>query len=108
MDFLTRISLKRPVSTLLALIALIVFGVSSILTFELELQPEMEMPMLAVTCSYKGADPETVDKLLATPIEDYGMKMQGMSNVQTTSSEGRCTVIFTFEYGTDMDSALNG
>ncbi|MCR5232378.1 MAG: efflux RND transporter permease subunit [Lachnospiraceae bacterium] len=107
MDFLTRISLKRPISTLLALLALVVFGVSSILTFELELQPEMEMPMLAVTCSYKGADPETVDKILATPIEDYGMKMQGMSNVQTTSSEGRCTVIFTFEYGTDMDRALN-
>ena len=107
MDFITRVSLKRPVSTLLALLALVVFGASSILTFEMELQPEIEMPMLAVNVEYKGADPETVDKLLAKPIEDYGMKMQGMSNVQTTSSEGRCTVIFTFQYGTDMDRTLN-
>ncbi|MCR5603696.1 MAG: efflux RND transporter permease subunit [Lachnospiraceae bacterium] len=107
MEFLTRVSLKRPVSTLLALLALVVFGVSSILTFELELEAEVEMPMLAVNVEYRGADPETVDKLLAKPIEEYGMKLQGMSNVQTTSSEGRCFVIFTFQYGTDMDYVLN-
>ena len=107
MDFITRVSLKRPVSTLLALLALVVFGVSSILTFEMELEPEVEMPMLAVSVEYKGADPETVDKLLAKPIEEYGMKLQGMSNVQTTSSEGRCFVMFTFQYGTDMDHVLN-
>ena len=107
MDFITRVSLKRPVSTLLALLALVVFGVSSILTFEMELEPEVEMPMLAVSVEYKGADPETVDKLLAKPIEEYGMKLQGMSNVQTTSCEGRCFVMFTFQYGTDMDHVLN-
>ena len=43
---LTRSVLKRPVTTVLAVLCLIVFGISSIFSSKLELTPEMEMPMV--------------------------------------------------------------
>ena len=54
---LTRLSLKRPVSTLLLVLALVVFGFSSLTTLRLELMPDMDMPIMMVMTVYPGADP---------------------------------------------------
>ena len=61
MNRLTRLVLKRPVTTLLAVLALVVFGFSSLTTLRLELMPDMEMPMKIVYTVYPGADSESVD-----------------------------------------------
>ena len=106
MDALTRLSLRRPVSTVLALIALFVFGVSSLLTFEMELYPEISVPMIVVETDYKGADAETVDKLITMPIEGFGSKMQGMYNVTSSTTTGNSRVMFSFDYGTNMDQVF--
>ena len=45
---LTKFVLKRPVTTILSVICLIVFGLSSVLSSKLELIPEMNMPMMLV------------------------------------------------------------
>ena len=52
---LTKKVLKRPVTTVLVVLCLIVFGLSSIFSSQLELIPEMEMPMLIVSAVYPGA-----------------------------------------------------
>lgn len=52
----TKLALKRPVSALLIVLALVVFGISSVLGFKLELTPDMEMPMLFVMTVYQGGD----------------------------------------------------
>ncbi len=106
MDFLTRLSLKRPVSTILVLVALTVFGISSIFSFEMELEPTMTLPMIAVTISYPGADPETVDTLVATQIEEFGSKIKGVNDVITEIYPGEALVIFQFEYGIDIDQTF--
>ena len=54
---LTKKVLKRPVTTVLVVLCLIVFGLSSIFSSQLELIPEMEMPMLIVSAVYPGASP---------------------------------------------------
>ena len=58
---LTKISLLRPVSTLMIVLALAVFGFSALTTLRLELMPDMDMPILMVMTVYPGADPESVD-----------------------------------------------
>ena len=60
---LTKKVLKRPVTTVLVVLCLIVFGLSSIFSSQLELIPEMEMPMLIVSAVYPGASPDDVDQL---------------------------------------------
>lgn len=106
MDFLTRVALKRPVSTVLALIALIIFGSSSILTFEMELEPSMTMPMVAVFTHYEGADAETVEKLISRPIEEMGARMQGMVSSDSETGVGDSRVMFMFDYSADMNKVF--
>lgn len=54
---LTKFVLKRPVTTILSVICLIVFGLSSVLSSKLELIPEMDMPMLIVANHICGSQP---------------------------------------------------
>ena len=49
---LTKKVLKRPVTTLLVILCLIVFGLSSVFSSRLELIPEMEMPMLVINAVF--------------------------------------------------------
>ena len=106
MDFLTRLSLRRPVSTMLILIALIVFGISSVFSFEMELRPQMSVPMIFVFAQYNGADTETIDALVARPLEELCSKVQGVTDVNTEINTGECQMIVSFNYDTNMDQVF--
>lgn len=102
---LTKLAMRRPVSTALVVLALVVFGVSSIAGFRLELTPDMELPMLLVYTIYPGADPESVEELVTKEIEAAGSEQSGVSTYTSQSAENMSMVMFQYEYGTDLDDA---
>lgn len=107
MNSLTKLALKRPVSALLIVLALVVFGISSVLGFKLELTPDMEMPMLFVMTIYPGGDPETTEELVTKVIEDTGKKLSGVDSIDSQSNANYSIVMFTYDYGTDTDEAYS-
>lgn len=102
---LTKLALKRPVSMALIVLALVVFGISVVPGFQLELTPDMEMPMLLVYTIYPGADPESVEELVTKPIETAGSEQSGVSTYTSQSAENMSMVMFQYDYGTDLDDA---
>jgi len=100
---LTKLALRRPVSCVLIIIALAVFGITSLFGFKLELIPDMELPMLIVYTTYPGADPESVEELVTEVIEDAGSTLSGVDTVMAQSFENYSMVIFEYEYGVDLD-----
>lgn len=100
---LTRLALKRPVSVVLIILALAVFGLSSIPEFKMQLIPDMDMPMLIVMTAYPGADPESVEELVTSVVEDAGSVLSGIESVTSQSSANVSTVLFSYEYGVDID-----
>lgn len=102
---LTKLALKRPVSTMLVVLALVVFGITSLFGFRLELQPDMEMPMLLVLTTYPGADPESVEELVTKEVESAGAEMSGVDTYTSMSSENVSMVMFSYDYGIDIDEA---
>ena len=104
---LTRGVLKRPVTTVLAVLCLIVFGISSITSSKLELTPEMEMPMVIVLTVYPGANPEDIDELVTKPMEDEIGTLNAIKSVMSYSNENMSMVMLEYEYGTDMDKAYS-
>lgn len=102
---LTKLAMRRPVSTALIVLALVVFGLTSVLSFRLELTPDMEMPMLLVYTIYPGADPESVEELVTKPIESAGAEQSGVTTYTSQSAENMSMVMFQYEYGTDLDEA---
>ena len=99
---LTKFALKRPVTCLLAVLALFVFGLSSVLGFKLQLLPDIEMPMLIVMATYPGADAQSVDELVVSVIEDAGSALSGVDSTTSVSNENYGMVLFTYEYGVDL------
>ncbi len=104
---LTKTALKRPVSCVLIVVALVVFSISSLLGFKLELTPSMELPMLIVLSIYPGADPETVDELVTKVVEDAGSSLSGVEDVTAISMENMSQVLFQYEYGVDIDECYS-
>lgn len=104
---LTKTALKRPISCVLVILALVVFSISSLLGFKLELTPSMEMPMMIVLSIYPGADPVTVDELVTTVVEDAGSSLSGVKEVISYSYENQSMVLFQYDYGVDMDDCYS-
>ena len=102
---LTKLAMRRPVSTALVVLALVVFGLTSIVGFKLELTPDMELPMLLVYTIYAGADPESVEELVTKEVEAAGSEQSGVTSYTSQSAENMSMVMFQYEYGTDLDDA---
>ncbi len=104
---LTKKVLKRPVTTILVVLCLIVFGLSSVFSSRLELTPEMEMPMLVVNAIYPGASPDDVEELVTKLIEDEVGTLSGVDSVTSMSAENYAIVLMQYDYGQDMDKAYD-
>ena len=104
---LTKTVLKRPVTTLIVVLCLIVFGVTSVTSNKLELMSEINMPMLIISAIYPGASPEDVEELVVKQIEDEVGTLSGVDTITSVSSENYGMVLLQYEYGTDIDVAYD-
>ncbi|MBR3599647.1 MAG: efflux RND transporter permease subunit, partial [Lachnospiraceae bacterium] len=101
----TKFVLKRPVTAILCVVTLFVFGFSSVLGAKLELTPEMEMPVMLVATDYGGASPDDIDELVSKPIEDQIDTISGVDSIMSYSMENMSMVVIQYEYGTNLDTA---
>lgn len=107
MSKLTKTVLQRPVAALVIVVSLIIFGISSIRGMNLQLTPDMDMPVMLVITTYPQAGPEDVERLVSKEIEDELGTLAGLDTTYSMSQENMSMVMFSFEYGTDMDDAFN-
>lgn len=106
MSKLTKTVLQRPVAALVIVVSLIIFGISSIMGMQLQLIPDMDMPVMLVMTVYPQAGPEDVERLVTEEIEDGCGTLSGLDSVYSQSQENMSMVMFSFDYGTDMDDAF--
>lgn len=104
---ITKFVLKRPVTAVLSIVCLIVFGFQSLTGMSMELTPDMDMSMMIVFTTYPGASPDDVNELVTKPLEDAVSTLSGLDSVSSTSSEGTSMIMLEYEYGTDMDKAYD-
>ncbi|GIG89385.1 efflux RND transporter permease subunit [Plantactinospora endophytica] len=107
MSFLARLSLANR--GLVALIAIVItaFGVYAVPSLKQQLLPSLEFPAAFIIAPYPGAGPEVVEEQVAEPIENGIQGIAGLSKVTSTSQEGSATLQVEYEFGTDLDDAVN-
>lgn len=106
MSKLTKTVLQRPVAALVIVVSLIIFGISSIMGMKLQLIPDMDMPVMLVMTVYPQAGPEDVERLVTEEVEDGCGTLSGLDKIYSQSQENMSMVMFSFDYGTDMDDAF--
>ncbi|MEV0898669.1 efflux RND transporter permease subunit [Actinoplanes sp. NPDC049802] len=107
MSGLTRLSLANR--GLVALIAIVLsgFGLYAIPSLKQQLFPSIELPAAFVSAVLPGASPEAVEDQVTKPIEDAVKGIDGIDSVTSTSRESVSSVVVLFEFGTDIESAVN-
>jgi hydrophobic/amphiphilic exporter-1 (mainly G- bacteria), HAE1 family len=107
MSVLTRLSLANR--GLVALIAIIIagFGVYMIPSIKQQLLPSLEFPGAFIGASLPGASPEIIEAQITKPLEDAVKGADGLDSIQSTTREGSASIQVTFEFGTDLDNAVN-
>lgn len=98
--------IKHRVTTIMAFIMIVVFGVMGFSSLPLSMLPSIEMPMAIVYATYIGAGPEEIESLITKPLESAAASVSGMDSLQSQSSENMGMVMVNFADGTNMDEAL--
>lgn len=97
---------RKPYTVVVAVIMVLVLGVISFFGMTTDLLPTLELPYIVVVTTYPGADPERVETGVTAVLESGLGTVNGVSNVQSVSSENMSMVILEFEESTNMDSAM--
>jgi hydrophobic/amphiphilic exporter-1 (mainly G- bacteria), HAE1 family len=98
--------IKRPVTAIVISIVLVLTGTICILNLPIDQYPEITPPIVQVNGQFTGADAETVEQTVATPIESQVNGTPGMEYMQSNSTNnGLMSINVTFSIGTDIDIA---
>lgn len=99
--------IKRPVFTLMLVLLLVVFGLRAYPTLGIDLNPDVDFPIVSVSVSFAGASPEEMESLITKPIEDSVSSLSGIKNLSSVTKEGVSQTTIEFEFGTDPKLAAN-
>ncbi|WP_332632992.1 efflux RND transporter permease subunit [Halalkalibacter flavus] len=102
---IAKLSVLRPVAMAMCIVLLILLGTISLLNLPVDLFPELNYPVVAVTASYEGAGPEEVENLITRPIEEMMSSVPNVESVSSTSRTGGSLILVSFDWGTDLDFA---
>ncbi|MFS7186110.1 multidrug efflux RND transporter permease subunit MdtC [Serratia proteamaculans] len=94
----------RPVATTLLTLAIAISGVISFSLLPVSPLPQVDYPVISISASLPGADPETMASSVATPLERALGRIAGVNEMTSMSSLGSTRVILQF----DLDRDING
>jgi multidrug efflux pump len=98
--------IKRPITAIVVSIVLVLTGTVSILSLPIDQYPDITPPVVQVSGQFIGADAQTVEQTVATPIEQQVNGTPGMEYMQSNSSNnGSMQINVTYNVGTDIDIA---
>lgn len=98
--------INRKNTTIVIAIILVILGVISIFTLPVAQLPDISPPVVSVRASYIGANAQTVEETVTTPLENAINGTPGAMYIQSTSAnDGSCNITVTFKVGTDPDIA---
>lgn len=101
--WLTRLSLRRPVTLAMAIACMVVLGAVSVLKLPLDFLPRVEFPFIAVYVPYQGGLPAENEREIVRPIEEILATLGGVKGIQSYSDAGEVQVGVTFDWGRDVN-----
>lgn len=104
---LTDSSIRRPVTTAMVVLALLVFGVIGVTRMQVDFYPDVTFPMVVVATVYPGAGPLEVESEVTDQLEEGLGTIAGLTDITSTSSENISAVTLQFDWGTNLDAAAS-
>ena len=100
-------AINKPITTGLVFVAVIVLGLFSLTRLPIDQMPEMDPPYVTVMTTYAGANASDIETNITKIIENSLNSVDGLKNITSTSKDNISVVTLEFEWGENIDEALN-
>ncbi|WP_395620190.1 efflux RND transporter permease subunit [Sphingorhabdus sp.] len=100
-------SIRNPVVPIVLFVALTIAGIMSFMNMDVQNDPDIEFPVVVVSISQPGAAPSEITTQITQKVESAIRSVQGVRNIDASSSEGNTTVSAEFEIGDDINAAVS-
>lgn len=100
-------SVKKPISTILIFVGVIVFGLFSLKNLSVDMYPEMDIPTITVMTTYPGANAADIETNVTRILEDNLNTVENLKTLTSKSQDDISLVQLEFEWGSDLNEAAN-
>ena len=100
-------AVRKPISTALIFIAVIVFGLFSVTKLGVDYYPEIEVPYISVITMYPGGNAEDIETNITRVLEDQLNSVDNLDKITSQSKDNVSIITLEFEYGCDLTEAAN-
>ncbi|HEY4131928.1 MAG TPA: efflux RND transporter permease subunit [Gemmatimonadaceae bacterium] len=98
-------AIKRPLITVVSMVALVIFGLFSLLKLKTDEFPEVAPPFITVGIVYPGASPDVVESEVLKPVEEQISSITEVKRVTGKAYDGYAMVMIEFFFGKDLNVA---
>jgi HAE1 family hydrophobic/amphiphilic exporter-1 len=98
-------AIKRPLVTVVSMVALVLFGLVALFKLKTDEFPDVQPPFVTVGVPYPGASPDGVEKEILDPIEEQITAIAGVKQVQGKAYDGYANIIVEFQFGKNLTEA---
>ena len=99
-------SLSRPVSVVVGVLFVVLFGLISLFRIPVQLTPDVDRPVISVSTNWSGAAPQEIEQEIVQRQEDELKNIEGLIKMTSESRDSRGVVNLEFNVGVDIDGTL--
>ncbi|WGL58497.1 efflux RND transporter permease subunit [Pigmentibacter sp. JX0631] len=103
--FLSTVSVKRPYFSSMLNIVIIIFGLLAFANIGVDRDPDVAIPYVSASVTYKGMNPKTAEQLLLNPMEEAFKSLPGLKRIEGTAGQDYARVFLEFHLNVDIDKA---
>ncbi len=107
MSSIYQTSVRKPITTALIFIAVVILGIFSFQRLPIDLYPNIEVNMLMVMTSYQGASAADIETNITKPLENTLNTVSNLKKISSSSRENTSIIQLEFEFGEDLDVLTN-
>jgi len=100
-------SIRNPIVPILAFLGLVIAGIMSFASMDVQDEPDIEFPVVIVQISQPGAAPSEIENQITQRVEAAVQTLDGIESVNSTANEGSSQTQIEFALGTDIGEAVN-
>ncbi len=100
-------AVKKPVSTIMIFVGVVIFGIYSYMQLPVDFFPKIDPPYITVFTYYNGANAADVEQNVSRRLEDQFGSLSDLKKVSSVSKDNISVVTLEYEWGANLDEATN-
>ncbi len=100
-------AVRKPISTVLIFVGVLVFGLFSLSNLAVDQYPEIEIPQISVITMYPGANASEIETNITRVLEDNLNTVNNLKKLTSKSQDNVSMITVEFEYGSDLNEGAN-